>query len=388
MKVHRLILRIILGMFIYIGFIQPKVWKYTVEILRPRYLHLDRIVLVDGVIIHREDVIKSPADGVILKLKGDGTRVANGEVIGVIFPDTQSYEDYLAKLDNILTTYKKMINERQDIVKQKTMEIEAVYKELSKDNEICKSLIENKKDASDIIKELDRLNKDILTIKNNIERMTLEIEALNKEKDNKLKDLEDSIINSYIAIHTNKAGILMFNSDSKESFRDNIIQGGSNSYISVKDIFGKLNTISNGDRVMEGGVIGRVIDNLESFAVCNIVLDGRSNFTHNRVEIRDGEVIPLNITKWVSKEDKEMWVGKIEGNLPGGDVNFSGVARIGEIEGVGIPKEIVYRDNRGYYVNIIESDRIKKRYIELLGGNQDWVVVNNLDENTQVLRNQ
>ncbi|MGC9063803.1 MAG: HlyD family efflux transporter periplasmic adaptor subunit, partial [bacterium] len=317
-------------MCIYLYFIQPKVWKYTVEILRPKYLHLDRIVLVEGVVLHREDIVRSPGDGIILKLKGDDTRVASGEVIGVIFPDMQSYKNYLQEIDNILAIYKKMTDERQDLIKEKTLEIEDMYKKLSKDNEICRSLIENKKDASDIIKELDQLNKDILDVKKDIEKARLEVGAINKERDNKLKDLESSIVTSYTPIHTDKAGVLMFSSDSKESFRNDIIQGNVHSDISVKDIFGKPKTISSGDKIAKGDIIGRVVDNLESFVVCNVLLDGDSSFTHNRIEIKgeDGSLI-LDIIKWIGGKEKETWIGKVVGNPSIRDVGFSGTTKVG-----------------------------------------------------------
>jgi hypothetical protein len=385
MKVYRIILRILIGMFIYMGFIQPKVWKYTIEILKPRYLRLDRMVLIEGVILNRENIIKSPADGIILKLREEGGRVASGEIVGVIFPDMETYKNYTEGLNGTLMTYKKMNEEREALIKQKDIEIENTYKELSQKADICSSLIANKKDASEVIKELDQLNRKIAIIKKEIGKLKLEIDTLSKEKDRKIKDLKERIITVYTPIYTDTAGILSFSSDSKEGFRNDIIGGRVNLGISIHSIFEKFNTISNGDIIKKDKVIGRIIDNLESFAVCNVTLDGKASFSHNRVEIKDGENLILDIIKLIPNEGKETWICKIVGNFYNKDMSFSKVAKIGEIEGVSIPRRVILKDERGHFVNIIEEDKIKKRYIELLGGNQDWVVVGNIDGRTQVL---
>jgi len=367
------------------GFIQPKVWKYAIEILKPRYLHLDRIVLIEGIILHRENIIKSPTDGIILKLKEEEMRVASGEIVGVILPDMETYKNYTEELDNTLTTYKKMIKERQDLIKQKGIEIENMYKELSQKSNICSSLIASKKDASEIIKELDQLNRKITLIKKEIEKLKVEINTLKEEEDKRIKDLKEKIITMYTPIHANTAGIISFSSDSKEGFRNDIIGEQISSSISVNNIFGKFNTISNGDAIKKEEAIGRIIDNLESFAVCNVTLDGKASFSHNKVEIKNGENMVMDIIKWGSNEGKETWICKIIGNFYTKDVSFSKHAKIGEIEGIGIPREVISKDERGYFVDIVEEDKIKRKYIELLGGNQDWIVVSNVDEQTPVL---
>ncbi|MGC8971763.1 MAG: HlyD family efflux transporter periplasmic adaptor subunit [bacterium] len=379
--------KVFIGIVVYICFVQPNLWKYTLKTLSPTYSAIERTVKARGIILYREETINSPVSGIVLKLKKDSTRVSKGEIVAAIFPTAEDYNIYMKEVNSIISYYDNMIKEKNDLIKSKKDEIEKIYLELTKKSNILNSLLENKHNITEVLGDISKLNARIDLLKKEIEKSKLEMENLKREKDQRIDDLKQKIISYNTAIATQNSGIISFSIDNRENIRNSLLEKGINSTnLQLDSLIEEPRIISDGDPIKKGEIIAKVIDNLEQFVLLDVTLDGKSPIVHNEFSINiDGKEINIELLKWVSKYPKELWLCKIKSPYYIGPRCLNLDIKIGTIEGLVIPRSLIKSEGERYFVYVLGNNSIEKRFIEVLGGNQIEAVVSNLNRDEVLL---
>jgi hypothetical protein len=82
---------------------------------------------------------------------------------------------------------------------------------------------------------------------------------------------------------------------------------------------------------------------------------------------------------------KELWFCKIKSlyyiGLKGLNLNI----KVGTAEGLVVPRSLLKKEGERYFVYVIGNDSVEKRFVEILGGNQKEVVVNNISKGELLL---
>lgn len=390
MKVIKKILwRIALGLLIYICSIQPILWKYTLETFKPARSSIERIVNIKGLVLHREELVTAPVSGIFLRLKKDNERVGKGEKLAVIFPTIEDYNSYVKEIDRIEKYYEGIIKERMETIKLKEQDIEKIYKELAKEGDILNSLVLNRQDIGERVKKLGSLNNRINSLKTEVEKLNADVESLVKERDKKIKEFKEKVISLNSVVLSSSAGLVVFATDSKESLRSSIIEGkmeglGRN----FNYILGKPKITSDGDMVKKGEPLGKIIDNLEQFAILYVVPDGVAGLPHNNLDIYIGDgPVSLELLKWIKEGSNEIWFCTVRDKRYIESSYFSLDVKIGDIEGMVVPRELIKEENNKSYILILNKDSIEKRIVKILGGNRERVVLDNIKEGEILVRN-
>lgn len=380
--VRRILFRIILGLLFYILFVQPIVWKYTLKTFKPSYSRIERIVDVKGLVLHREEIITAPVSGIFLRLRKDFDRVGKGEELAIIFPTMEDYNSYVAEIERVQKYYEDIINSCKREIVLKRQEIEKTYKELSKEIGIVNSLVLNKQDIGDRIKRLNDLNSHINSLHSEVDQLDAKVKLLGEEREKKMKDIKERAISLNSVVLSSQAGLVVFSIDSKEGLRNSIIEGKIKSFGKEFDyISDRPKVISDGKMIKKGEIIGKIIDNLEQFALLYIKSDGGTDPPHDSIDIHiKDRRVRLEPLSWVKDGLNEIWLCKIKDRTYIDSSYFSAEVKIGDIEGITVPRSLVKEEDGKSYVFILKKDSVEKRSVNILGGNKEMVVLGNIEE--------
>ncbi|MCX7796521.1 MAG: hypothetical protein N2380_08390 [bacterium] len=372
--------RVFIGIITYICFVQPYVWEYTLETFSPPYLTIQRIVNAKGIILCREKVIESPVSGVIMKVKSNSMRISKGDTIAIVLPTIEDYKSYIGKVNSITSYYDKAIEEKDNIIAGKEKEIEKIYEDLNKESELLNSLVANKQDVAEVLNKINELNSRINSLKVEIENLTKELEVLKREKLLRLADLRQNIISSNIKVISDRSGLVSFCIDGMEDARNIVIERGSEDNLNIDSLLRESKVINDGDPVRKGDIIAKVIDNLEQFILLEVSLDGKSPIEHNNYNLNiDGKDVNIEFIKWVGKYPRELWLCKIKSPYYIGPRRVSLNINVGTIEGLVVPRNLVKQEGERYFVYIVNNNYIEKRFVNILGGNEKEVVIDNIN---------
>ena len=373
--------RIFIGIIAYICFVQPNVWEYTLETFSPSSQTIQRIVSAKGVVLYRERVIESPVSGIIMRVKDNSTRIAKGDTIAIIFPTTEDYKNYTREVDSVISYYDDIIKEMNNVITDKKKKIEEIYNDLNKESKLLNSLVANKQDIAEVLIRIGELNSRINSLKGEITNLTKELKVLKEEKLSKLASLRQNAISSNIKVISDTSGLVSFSIDSREDVRSTIIEKGVGDNINVDSLLKESKVINDGDSVRKGEVIAKVIDNLEQFILLEVSLDGKSPIEHNNYKLNlDGKGVSIEFIKWISKYPKELWLCKIKSSYYIGPKYVSLNINVGTIEGLVVPKSLIKQEGDRYFVYVVNSNSIEKRFVDILGGNEKEVVIDNINK--------
>ncbi len=373
--------RIFIGIIAYICFVQPNVWEYTLETFSPSSQTIQRIVSAKGVVLYRERVIESPVSGIIMRVKDNSTRIAKGDTIAIIFPTTEDYKNYTREVDSVISYYDDIIKEKNNVITDKKKKIEEIYNDLNKESKLLNSLVANKQDIAEVLIRIGELNSRINSLKGEITNLTKELKVLKEEKLSKLASLRQNAISSNIKVISDTSGLVSFSIDSREDVRSTIIEKGVGDNINVDSLLKESKVINDGDSVRKGEVIAKVIDNLEQFILLEVSLDGKSPIEHNNYKLNlDGKGVSIEFIKWISKYPKELWLCKIKSSYYIGPKYVSLNINVGTIEGLVVPKSLIKQEGDRYFVYVVNSNSIEKRFVDILGGNEKEVVIDNINK--------
>lgn len=381
MKIFKTILtRLFIGIIAYICFVQPNVWKYTLKIFSPYSQTIQRVVVAKGIVLCREKVIESPVSGVIMKVKDDSTRISKGDTIAIIFPTSEDYKSYTRDVDSVISYYDNTIKEKNNVIADKKKEIEKIYNELSRESELLNSLVANKQDIAEVLGRVGELNSRINSLKDEITDLTEDLKVLKEEKLRKLASLKQNAVSSNIRVISDISGLVSFSIDGRENIRNTIIEKGIGDNISIDSLMKNSKVINDGDSVRKGEIIAKVIDNLEQFILLEVFLDGKSPIEHENYKLNiDGKDIEIEFIKWISRYPKELWLCRIKSSYYIGPRYVSSNINVGMVKGLVVPKSLVKRGGDRYFVYIVNGNSIEKRFIDILGGNEKEVVIDNIN---------
>ncbi|HON72995.1 MAG TPA: HlyD family efflux transporter periplasmic adaptor subunit, partial [bacterium] len=263
------------------------------------------------------------------------------------------------------------------------------YKELAKEGDILNSLVLNRQDIGERVKKLGSLNNRINSLKTEVEKLNADVESLVKERDKKIKEFKEKVISLNSVVLSSSAGLVVFATDSKESLRSSIIEGKMESLgKNFNYILGKPKITSDGDMVKKGEPLGKIIDNLEQFAILYVVPDGVAGLPHNNLDIYIGDgPVSLELLKWIKEGSNEIWFCTVRDKRYIESSYFSLDVKIGDIEGMVVPRELIKEENNKSYILILNKDSIEKRIVKILGGNRERVVLDNIKEGEILVRN-
>jgi hypothetical protein len=388
-RVYRVIVtRFFIGIIAYLCFVQPNLWKYTLETFAPSYATVERIVSAQGIVLCREETVDAPVSGVLLKMKEDSAKVSKGEVLAVIFPTAEDYKNYLKEVNAIVERYDSAIKEKNALIEGKKEEIKKVYEELTREGNILNSLVTNRQDITDVIDKIRNLNSRIVLLKNEMETLTGELEGLKREKEQKIAELKQKIITSNITVVSRASGLVSFEIDGREYERNAVIEKGieGNTDLSLNSLIKQPRVISSGDFVRRGETIAKTVDNLEQFVLLDVTLDGKLPIILDRFSVNvDGKVVEFQLMRRENNHFKELWFCKIKSlyyiGLKGLNLNI----KVGTAEGLVVPRSLLKKEGERYFVYVIGNNSVEKRFVEILGGNQKEVVVNNISRGELLL---
>lgn len=373
--------RVFIGIVVYICFIQPNVWEYTLETFSPYYSTIERTVSAKGVVLCREEVIYSPLSGIMMKVKNDLTRVSKGDTIAIIFPTLEDYKSYIEEVNSVRSYYDNTIKEKSNAIANKKLEMEKVYSDLSKESELLNSLIVNKQDIADALAKINELNARINSLKDEIKALTKDVEMLKEEKLRRLADLKQSAVSSNTKVTSDSSGLISFSIDGREDIRNTLIEKGIQNNVNIESLLKDSKVISDGTLVKKGDAIAKVIDNLEQFVLLDVSLDGKSPIAHNSYQLNiDGKDVNIEFVKWIDKYPKELWLCKVKTHYYIGPKYISLNIKVGTIEGLIVPRYLIKQEEGRFFVYIVGSNSVEKKFIEVLGGNEKEVVIDNITE--------
>jgi len=388
-RVYRVIItRVFIGIITYLCFVQPNLWKYTLETLAPSYATVERIVSAQGIVLCREETVDAPVSGVLLKVKEDSSKVSKGEVLAVIFPTVEDYNNYLKEINAIVERYDSAVKEKNALIESKKGEMKKVYEELVREGNILNSLVTNRQDITDVVDKIKNLNSRIVLLKNEIETLTAELEGLKREKEREIVELKQKIISSNVTVVSRASGLVFFEIDGKEYTRNNIIEKGieGNTDLSLNSLMKQPKVISNGDFVKRGETIAKTVDNLEQFVLFDVTLDGKLPIILDRFSVNiDGKVVEFQLMRRENNHFKELWFCKIKSLYYIGLKSLNLNIKVGTVEGVVIPRSLLKKEGEKYFVYVLGDDSMEKRFVEILGGNEKEVVVSNISRGELLL---
>lgn len=373
--------RIFIGIIAYICFVQPNVWEYTLETFSPSYQTIQRVVIAKGVVLCRERVIESPVSGILMRIKDDSTRISKGDTIAIIFPTSEDYKSYTRDVNSVISYYDNIVKERNNVIADKKKEIEKIYDELSRESELLNSLVANKQDIAEVLDRVGELNSRINSLKSEIANLVKELKVLKEEKLQKLASLRQNAVSSNIRVVSDTSGLVSFNIDGREDIRNTIIEKGVIDDINnIDSLLKGSKVINDGDSVRRGEFIAKVIDNLEQFILLEVSIDGKSPIEHNSYNLNiDGRDISIEFIKWISRRPKELWLCKIKSPYYIGPKHVLLNINVGTIEGLVVPKSLIKQEGDRYFVYVVNSNSIEKRFVDILGGNEKEVVIDNIN---------
>lgn len=214
--------------------------------------------------------------------------------------------------------------------------------------------------------EINDLKKEIEGLENENNSLKLGVLAVKKEQ---LNILEKKIKSNTTNYYSNTSGIISYkydnnenkyNSDSLDDLNSKDIENASNNYIS---------TASNNEKIKQGSIIARVIDNDE----CYLVFEKEDNELFNqgdsvKIEI-DNNKINGEIYKIYKKNNCFIMVVKIaQQNLEIYDTRveeFDIIYR--QMEALRIPKESIVKKDSKTGVYVINEENNKPEFIEIKG---------------------
>jgi len=382
-KTCRVILtRVIIGIVAYICFVQPNVWRYGLKTLSPSYSTIERIVDAKGVVLCRERLVNSPVSGIVMKVKSDLARVSKDETVAIIFPTIEDYNSYIREVNGVTSYYDNAIREKNSAIEDRKREIEKIYGELNRASELLSSLVASKQDITDVLGKIGELNSRIDSLKNELVNLTNELEGLKREKVRKLASLKEKAVSSNTRVTVDSSGLISFCTDGREDIRNAIIEKGLEGNIDLKidALIREPKVIADGDPVKKGDVIAKVIDNLEQFVLLEVSLDGKSPISHSGYHLNiDGKDVGIELIKWISSYPKELWLCRIKSPYYIGPRYISLRVDVGTVEGLVIPKSLIREEKGRYFVYVVNGNSIEKRFIEILGGNEREVAIENVD---------